>query len=69
MSYQRPFHDHRQLVSWTLCRQEPSMIEAHPLLNRRPTMAKPHRKIKKANHGARPANSRVRKSKRQRVKT
>ncbi len=40
-----------------------------PLLNRKPIMAKPHRKIKKANHGARPANSRVRKAKRQRVKT
>ncbi len=32
-------------------------------------MAKPTRKIKKANHGARPANSRTRKAKRQRVKT
>ncbi len=32
-------------------------------------MAKPGRKVKKANHGARPANSRTRKAKRQRVKT
>lgn len=32
-------------------------------------MAKPSRKIKKANHGKRPANSRTRKEKRQRIKT
>ncbi|MFV2069104.1 MAG: 50S ribosomal protein bL37 [Pirellulales bacterium] len=32
-------------------------------------MAKPKHKIKKANHGKRPANSRVRKEKRHRVKT
>jgi hypothetical protein len=32
-------------------------------------MAKPGRKIKKANHGKRPANSKARKQKRQRVKT
>jgi hypothetical protein len=32
-------------------------------------MAKPHRKLKKANHGRRPANSKARKSKRQKVKT
>lgn len=32
-------------------------------------MAKPGRKIKKANHGKRPANSKMRKQKRQRVKT
>ena len=32
-------------------------------------MAKPARKAKKANHGKRPANSKARKSKRQRVKT
>ena len=32
-------------------------------------MAKPTRKIKKANHGKRPANSKVRKQKRHQVKT
>ena len=32
-------------------------------------MAKPHRNLKKANHGARPANSKARKLKRRHVKT
>jgi len=32
-------------------------------------MAKPHRQLKKANHGRRPANSKARKAKRQKVKT
>jgi hypothetical protein len=32
-------------------------------------MSKPGHKIKKANHGKRPANSKARKQKRQRVKT
>ena len=32
-------------------------------------MAKPGRKIKKANHGKRPANSKMRKQRRQKVKT
>jgi hypothetical protein len=32
-------------------------------------MAKPHRQLKKANHGSRPANSKARKAKRQQVKT
>ncbi|MGC6460928.1 MAG: 50S ribosomal protein bL37 [Pirellulaceae bacterium] len=32
-------------------------------------MAKPHRKLKKANHGRRPANSKARKSKRKNLKT
>ncbi|MBA2116305.1 MULTISPECIES: 50S ribosomal protein bL37 [Pirellulaceae] len=32
-------------------------------------MAKPHRKLKKANHGARPANAKARKSKRKNIKT
>ena len=32
-------------------------------------MAKPHRKLKKANHGARPANGRARKQKRKVVRT
>lgn len=32
-------------------------------------MAKPQRKIKKANHGKRPASSKARKSKRQVVRT
>lgn len=32
-------------------------------------MAKPHRGLKKANHGARPANSKARKRKRRHVKT
>ena len=32
-------------------------------------MAKPHRKLKKANHGSRPANGRARKQKRKSVRT
>jgi hypothetical protein len=32
-------------------------------------MAKPHRKLKKANHGARPANSKARKMKRKHIRT
>ncbi len=32
-------------------------------------MTKPHRRLKKANHGARPANSKARKAKRRKVKT
>lgn len=32
-------------------------------------MAKPHRKLKKANHGSRPANAKARKAKRHKVKT
>jgi len=32
-------------------------------------MAKPHRKIKTANHGARPANPQARKAKRKHIKT
>lgn len=32
-------------------------------------MAKPGRKVKKANHGKRPANSRQRKNRRQKIKT
>ncbi len=34
-----------------------------------PIMTKPHRRLKKANHGARPANSKARKAKRRKVKT
>ena len=32
-------------------------------------MAKPHRKLKKANHGARPANAKARKAKRRKIRT
>lgn len=32
-------------------------------------MAKPHRRLKKANHGARPANSKARKAKRKQIRT
>lgn len=32
-------------------------------------MSKPHRKLKKANHGARPANAKARKAKRRKVRT
>ena len=32
-------------------------------------MTKPHRKLKKANHGARPANSKARKQKRKHIRT
>ncbi|MFN3189326.1 MAG: 50S ribosomal protein bL37 [Aureliella sp.] len=32
-------------------------------------MSKPHRKVKKANHGARPANAKSRKAKRKKVRT
>jgi hypothetical protein len=34
-----------------------------------PTVAKPHRNLKKANHGARPANSKARKMKRKHIRT
>jgi hypothetical protein len=33
------------------------------------TMAKPHRLLKKANHGARPANAKARRAKRRKIKT
>ncbi len=33
------------------------------------TMAKPGRKLKKANHGSRPANSKARKMKRKHIRT
>ncbi len=33
------------------------------------TMTKPHRKLKKANHGQRAANSKARKAKRKKVRT
>ena len=32
-------------------------------------MAKPHRTLKKANHGRRPANSKARKARRRKIKT
>jgi hypothetical protein len=32
-------------------------------------MTKPHRSLKKANHGARPANSKARKMKRKHIRT
>jgi hypothetical protein len=32
-------------------------------------MAKPHKKVKKANHGKRPANAKARKAKRHMIKT
>ncbi|MEN9666474.1 MAG: hypothetical protein RLZZ326_2837 [Planctomycetota bacterium] len=32
-------------------------------------MTKPHRTLKKANHGARPANSKARKAKRKHIRT
>jgi hypothetical protein len=32
-------------------------------------MPKPHRNLKKANHGARPANSKARKAKRKHIRT
>lgn len=32
-------------------------------------MAKPHHKVKKANHGKRPANAKARKAKRKKIKT
>jgi len=32
-------------------------------------MAKPQRKLKKANHGRRPANAKARKAKRKKIKT
>jgi len=32
-------------------------------------VAKPHHKIKKANHGRRPANAKARKAKRRKIKT
>jgi len=37
--------------------------------HREDPMAKPHRGLKKANHGARPANSKARKAKRKHIRT
>ncbi len=37
--------------------------------NAEETMAKPHRSLKKANHGSRPANSKARKAKRKHIRT
>jgi hypothetical protein len=39
------------------------------LLRRSTQMTKPHRNLKKANHGARPANAKARRAKRRVVKT
>lgn len=41
----------------------------HHFILDEPTMAKPHHKLKKANHGSRPANAKARKAKRRKVKT
>ena len=43
--------------------------ESKPFAFMEPAMAKPGRKVKKANHGKRPACSRPRKNRRQQVKT
>lgn len=39
------------------------------ICSRTAAVAKPHRNLKKANHGARPANSKARKLKRKHIKT
>jgi hypothetical protein len=41
----------------------------HRLLGIRVIMAKPHRKLKKANHGKRPANAKAKKGKRKLIRT
>ena len=43
----------------------PALLRAIP----EDLMAKPHRNLKKANHGARPANSKARKMKRKHIRT
>ena len=45
----------------------PFAPEIHPRSSA--SMAKPHRNLKKANHGARPANSKARKAKRKHIRT
>jgi len=46
-----------------------NVIESIDTEHRSICMAKPHRGLKKANHGARPANSKARKAKRKHIKT
>ena len=44
-------------------------LDFYPYRSSEKIMAKPHRGLKKANHGARPANSKARKAKRKHIKT
>lgn len=44
-------------------------IPISPHLETKQIMAKPHRKLKKANHGKRPANAKARKAKRKKLRT
>lgn len=48
-----------------------SPTAAHPAAQpaQEAPMAKPHRTLKKANHGSRPANSKARKAKRRHIRT
>jgi hypothetical protein len=43
--------------------------DPHVEIEEKNPMAKPHRLIKKANHGARPANAKARRAKRRKVRT
>lgn len=48
----------------------PPAAAAFPFPSQEPApMAKPHRTLKKANHGSRPANSKARKMKRKHIRT
>ncbi|NDH94066.1 MAG: hypothetical protein EBZ13_05930 [Planctomycetia bacterium] len=45
------------------------ICSGNPTFKALTTMSKPHRTLKKANHGSRPANSKARKAKRKHIKT
>lgn len=54
--------------AWYKILVPPEAYLPRPLLESH-RMAKPHRNLKKANHGARPANSKARKAKRKHIRT
>lgn len=49
--------------------RDPFSVQKDYWENRERIMAKPHRKLKKANHGKRPANSKARRAKRKDIRT
>jgi hypothetical protein len=57
-----------ELLNLAYCHGMPPLEVSRERIQRT-NMAKPHRKLKKANHGKRPSNSKARKAKRHMVKT
>ena len=53
-------------VAFSAVRASPAHLRTH---RRRRLMTKPHRNLKKANHGSRPANSKARRLKRKHIRT